>query len=195
MSDPRGYEFVWSVRAPVDEVSTVMADPVEFARWWPSAWREVVEVSAGASNGVGRIVSARTRGRSPLALDWSARCAASGDDGWSWDLYGDLEGSVHVSARAEGERTRVTFAWKVALQKPSLRGVPLAEAVFARDLAWMMARGEESLALELARRASHELQGAPPGPTTPSSLPWTLAVAGAVTAAAGVVGLLLRRRP
>jgi hypothetical protein len=193
MSDAQRYEFRWRVSAHVDEVAAVLAELAEFARWWPAGWSEAVEAAPGAASGVGRIVSVRTRGASPLTLDWSARCVASGGDAWAWDLFGDLEGTLHIRAVADGEGARVTFAWHVALEKPATRGVPLAQRALATDLAWMMARGEESLRLELARRASHEVEGAPPGPRARSALPLTLAGVGVVAAVAGLLGLLLRR--
>lgn len=193
MSEAQRYEFEWRVSAPVDEVAAVLAEVAEFARWWPAGWSEVVEVAPGAASGVGCIVSARTRGASPLTLDWSARCAASGSDAWAWELFGDLEGTLHVRVVAEGAGARVTFAWHVALEKPATRGVPLVERALGADLAWMMAKGEASLRLELARRASHEVQGAPPGPPARTALPLTLAGVGVVAAVAGLVGLLLRR--
>lgn len=195
MSATKRYAYPWALDAPVDEVAAVLAELVDFARWWPSSWIACNEVATGAANGLGRVVSVRTRGRSPETLEWAARCVASEATSWRWQLFGDLEGTLSIDAREEGGRTAVAIVWEVTVEHAELRGSLLGARAFAVDLAWMMARGEASLRLELARRGSDEVNEAPPGPGSTSTLWRTLAGVGVFAAAAGVVGLLLRRRP
>jgi hypothetical protein len=84
--------------------------------------------------------------------------------------------------------------WRVRAAKPLLRYLSfLLRPVFAANHHWAMARGEESLKLELLRRraASDEERAripAPPGPTTTSSVPLLLGLLELVAA----LGLLVR---
>jgi hypothetical protein len=72
--------------------------------------------------------------------------------------------------------TSVTYDWRVAAEKGLLRRLSFfVRPVFAANHRWAMARGEESLRLELARRnAPDEVYRAsvpaPPGPTFPHNL-------------------------
>jgi hypothetical protein len=66
----------------------------------------------------------------------------------------------------------VTYDWRLRAEKPLLRHLSLVlRALFEANHRWAMARGEESLRLELARRnaAEHErhLVPPPPGPADP----------------------------
>ncbi|MFO0651617.1 MAG: hypothetical protein U0326_35675 [Polyangiales bacterium] len=195
MPETKRYAYRWELVAPVDEVSAVLAELVDFARWWPSSWLETTEVATGASSGLGRVVSVRSRGRSPEVFEWAARCVASEATAWTWQLFGDLEGTLRVEVRAEGERTVADVVWEVVVERAELRGSLFGATVFAADLAWMMARGEEALRIELGRRVSDEGHTPPSGPRSDSTLPRTLVTVGIVAAVAGLVGLLLRRRP
>jgi hypothetical protein len=83
-----------------------------------------------------------------------------------------------ISPAAEG--AEVVYDWRIRAEKPLLRSLSfLLKPLFSANHEWAMARGEESLRLELARRraASEEERAripAPPGPT-PGSLPRWLA--------------------
>lgn len=195
MPETKRYAYRWELGAPVDEVSAVLAELVDFARWWPSSWLEATEVATGAASGLGRVVAVRSRGRSPEVFEWAARCVSSEVAAWTWQLFGDLEGTLRIEARAEGQRTVAEVVWEVAVERAELRGSLFGATVFAVDLGWMMARGEEALRIELARRVSDEGHAPPRGPRSTSTLPRTLATVGVVAAVAGLVGLLLRRRP
>ncbi len=194
MTDTKRYAFRWMLRGHLDEVCAVLCEPVDFSRWWPSAWLESVEAAVGDAHGVGRVVSMRTRGRSPEVLSWAARCTAAAPTSWTWQLFGDLEGALTLDAFGEGDHVTVTFTWEVSLEQPALRGSLFGARAFAADLAWMMARGEESLRDELMRRVSDDAIE-PRGRVEPSTLHLTLAGVGLAAAVAGIVGILLRRRP
>lgn len=173
----------------------MLCEPVDFSRWWPSSWLESVEATAGDAHGIGRVLSVRTRGRSPEVHSWAARCITAGPSAWTWRLFGDLEGTLTIEAHQEGDHVAVDFAWEVVVEQPAIRGSLFGARAFAADLSWMMARGEESLRDELARRVSDDAMEPRGRGREPSTLHTTLAGVGLVAAVAGLVGMLLRRRP
>ena len=65
----------------------------------------------------------------------------------------------------------ITYDWRIAATKPLLRiGTPVFRPIFGANHRWAMARGEQSLDLELRRRRARtdaELKAIPepPGPT------------------------------
>lgn len=69
-----------------------------------------------------------------------------------------------------GELVKVTYDWRVRARKPLLRSLSwLLKPPFAANHRWAMARGAESLALELRRRrarteAERVAVPDPPGP-------------------------------
>ena len=71
----------------------------------------------------------------------------------------------------DGEHVDVTYDWRILAEKPLLRyGSVVLRPFFAANHRWAMARGEESLALELRRRrarteAERQAIPAPPGST------------------------------
>ncbi len=83
----------------------------------------------------------------------------------------------------------ITYDWKIRANKPLLRSLSVVlKPIFAANHRWAMARGEESLRLELARRHATTLEERariplPPPPTTTSPalvLLSTVATAGLV---------------
>jgi hypothetical protein len=89
---------------------------------------------------------------------------------------GDLEGVGIWSFVQNGPYVDVTYDWRVKANKPVVRFLSfLLKPVFAANHRWTMARGEESLKLELARRhagTSDEKARipAPRGPLFPHNL-------------------------
>lgn len=72
---------------------------------------------------------------------------------------------------------RNTYDWKITAEKPLLKNFSfIMKPIFSANHHWAMARGEESLAIELARRhaksqADLALIADPPGPTFGFLLP------------------------
>jgi len=63
-----------------------------------------------------------------------------------------------------GEFVDVTYDWRIVAEKPLLRyGSFALRPFFAANHRWAMARGHESLALELRRRRGEKDVPAPPG--------------------------------
>ncbi|MEZ4405753.1 MAG: SRPBCC family protein [Polyangiales bacterium] len=198
------YEFQtkWRVEATPDEVFDILSQPEELPRWWPSVYLAVEELDLGDESGVGRVVRFHTKGWLPYTLDWTARVTEVDRPGRvRLAAYGDLEGEGHWTLTADGAFTDIVYDWKVSALKSLLRsGSFFARPVFERNHQWAMARGEESLKLEiLRRRARNEAERravpAPPPPTADSSLAMLLGAVGAVSAVAAGAAVIWRRRP
>ncbi|MBM3820347.1 MAG: hypothetical protein FJW14_15205 [Acidimicrobiia bacterium] len=66
---------------------------------------------------------------------------------------GDFEGDGRWELTDRGGQTEATYYWTIEANKPLLRYLSfLLRPVFAANHRWAMARGEESLRRELARR-------------------------------------------
>jgi hypothetical protein len=179
------YEFVtrWRVRGTPEEVFRIIDDPPALPRWWPSVYLEVIEREPGDTNGVGKVVDLLTKGWLPYTLRWRLRTLEKvAPTRIVLEAYGDFMGQgVWTFAAAEPVSgkpvTDVTYDWRIRAEKPLLRSLSwLLKPVFSANHRWAMARGEESLKLELLRRRAAdegERSGipAPPPPTKSSSLP------------------------
>jgi hypothetical protein len=202
--DAPEYRFVssWSVLGTPEEVSDVLGDPLELARWWPSVYLDVEPISDGDVRGVGRRVRIRSRGFLPYTLDWELRVTESDRPrGFAVEAEGDLAGRGVWSFEPAGVRTLATYDWRVRAEKPLLRVLsPLFRPILSANHRWAMRRGEESLELELARRrAATPLAKSrvPPPPPPAAASPVFLLGAGALlglTAYALVRGLSTPRR-
>jgi hypothetical protein len=189
------YQFLtrWRVRGRAEDVADLLEDFGELPRWWPAVYLDAREVEPGAS-GVGRLVALHTKGWLPYELHWRARVVENRyPRGFTIDATGDFLGRGVWTFDQDGDHVDITFDWRLRAEKPLLRRLSfLLKPLFAANHRWAMARGEESLALELARRASEPATRAsippPPGPTRTE--PYI------VLGAAGVVlMLLLGKRP
>jgi len=66
------YHFIttWRIAATAEEISAVLGDAPDLARWWPSVYLTVSEIAAGDENGVGKVVDLWTKGFLPYTLRW-----------------------------------------------------------------------------------------------------------------------------
>ena len=163
------YAFLttWRVRANVDEVFDVLSDPLALPRWWPAVYLEVKELKpADGPNGVGRVIGLHTRGRLPYTLRWNFTVLESTrPSGFKLAAHGDFEGTGVWTLAQDGDHVEATYDWRISAEKPLLRyGTFILRPFFAANHRWAMARGEESLALELRRRRGESV-GRPPGAT------------------------------
>ena len=73
------YHFVtvWRIPATPDEIAEILADAPGLARWWPSVYLAVDEVSPGDERGVGKVVDLYTKGFLPYTLRWQFTVTAS----------------------------------------------------------------------------------------------------------------------
>jgi hypothetical protein len=168
------YEFVtvWRVAGSTAEVAAVLRDGRTLPRWWPSVYLDVVPRRAGDVDHVGSVTDLHTTGWLPYTLRWSLTLTEPVTEaGFALSADGDLDGTGRWTFVQEGPDVVITYHWRVSATKPLLRRLSwLLRPVFAANHHWAMARGEESLRLELRRRrATTDAERAavppPPGPT------------------------------
>lgn len=167
------YHFVthWRFPGTVEEVAEILADAPDLTRWWPSVYLDVQETKAGDDEGIGKEVSLYTKGWLPYTLRWQFRVTESNyPQGFAFEAWGDFVGRGAWTLRQDGAWVDVTYDWKLRAEKPLLRRFSfLMRPIFEANHRWAMARGDESLRLELARRTLAEHQRSllppPPGPT------------------------------
>lgn len=180
------YHFIttWHIRATREEISEVLADAAGLARWWPSVYLDVTVREPGDERGVGRVVDLYTKGWLPYTLRWQFRVVESdAPAGFRIEAVGDFVGRGIWTLAVErddadpaGPLTRVIYDRKIAAEKGLLKTLsPIMKPIFGANHRWAMARGEESLALEIRRRhaADPTARAAipqPPGPTFPHNL-------------------------
>jgi len=163
------YRFLtrWRVKATPQEVAEILADAVSLARWWPSVYLEVKELSPGdPRTHVGRVIDLYTKGWLPYTLRWKFTVTESDPPrGFSLRAEGDFEGTGVWTITQDGDDTEATYDWRISAHKPLLRyGSFVMRPIFGANHRWAMARGLESLELELRRRRGEKV-AAPPGPT------------------------------
>jgi hypothetical protein len=169
------YAFLthWRVRGTTKEVSEVLGDALQLPRWWPSVYIEIKELAPGdPQTGVGRLMDLYTKGWLPYTLRWHFTVTeSSSPNGFKLVAAGDFEGTGVWTFKQDGDFVDIEYDWRIAANKPLLRiGTPLFRPIFAANHRWAMARGEESLELELRRRrantdAERQAVPDPPGPT------------------------------
>lgn len=173
MAATNDYHFitVWRVESTIDEVSTILSDAADLVRWWPSVYLEVKVLEPGDERGLGKVVSLYTKGWLPYTLRWSFRVTEIRDDGFTLVASGDFEGRGIWTFEQDGAWVNITYDWKIKAEKPLLRYFSFVmKPLFSANHRWAMAKGEESLKLEIARRhaaSAEELARipAPPQPT------------------------------
>jgi hypothetical protein len=169
------YHFVttWKVAGTAHEVADVLGDPLALVRWWPSVYLKVSELAPGdPQTGVGRVIELHTKGWLPYTLVWRFKVTESrGDKGFSLVAEGDFVGTGVWTLEQKGDIVDVQYDWRIRADKPLLRyGTPIFRPIFGANHRWAMARGEESLRLEMRRRHARTDEErhavpAPPGPT------------------------------
>lgn len=174
------YHFVseWRVQSTVEEVSEILNDALDLPRWWPSVYLEVEELEpAGDADGLGRVIGLCTKGWLPYTLRWKFRITESRHPhGFSLQAFGDFEGTGVWTFRQEGEFVDITYDWRIRADKPMLKALSfMLKPIFSANHRWAMARGLDSLKLEIARRHAATPEEAaripqPPGPTFPHNL-------------------------
>jgi hypothetical protein len=184
------YHFVttWRLAGTREEIAAILGDAAGLARWWPSVYLEVSVPEEGDERGVGKVVELYTKGFLPYTLRWRFRVTRSDPpDGFALAAEGDFVGTgVWTFAEVSGDggptdgagtETLVTYDWRIRAEKGILRDYSVVmKPLFSANHRWAMARGEESLRLEIARRRAASDPAilaaipAPPGPTFPHNL-------------------------
>jgi hypothetical protein len=163
------YHFVtvWRVPGSAREVADILGDADALATWWPSVYIDVAEVRSGGADGRGRVVDLVTKGWLPYTLRWTLSAVEPVTaEGFSIRASGDFVGTGRWTFVQEGPEVEVVYDWRIRVEKPLLRRfTPLLRPAFAANHRWAMARGEESLKLELRRRRGSSDVPDPPLPT------------------------------
>jgi hypothetical protein len=150
------YHFVtvWRVPGTIAEVRAVLSDSASLPRWWPSVYLAVEQRADGDAAGIGRTVDLHTTGWLPYTLRWTLQITETmTDTGFALSATGDLAGTGRWTFRQDGPEVEITYDWRVTATKPLLRRLSwLLRPAFSANHHWAMARGQESLALELRRR-------------------------------------------
>ncbi|HTK30307.1 MAG TPA: hypothetical protein VL309_12175 [Vicinamibacterales bacterium] len=195
---PNDYRFVtrWRVEGTCGEVADVLGNPLSLAVWWPSVYLAVEEIRPPDLHGLGRRVALLTRGWLPYTLRWEFEVVDSRyPHGFTIEADGDFVGRGEWTFTQDGPFVEIVYDWRIRAEKPLLRAwSPVLKPLFEANHRWAMARGEESLRLELLRRraAGTGRQAdipAPPGPVTYAGI---ALVAGAAAVGAGLAYLLMR---
>ena len=155
------YHFItkWRVGATVNEVADVLKDAQDLPRWWPAVYLEVSEVQPGNHDGVGRVVRLHTRGWLPYTLRWEFKVTESRYPyGYTIEAWGDFNGRGVWTFEQDGEFVDIIYDWKISADKPLLKNLSfLLKPVFEANHRWAMAKGEESLKVELVRRRTERV--------------------------------------
>ena len=162
------YHFVtvWRVAGTLEEVKAVLRDGTSLPRWWPSVYLSVRQVEEGAPDGVGATLDLHTKGWLPYTLRWTLRITEPiTDTGFALEATGDLIGTGRWTFEQAGPEVVITYDWRVSASKPLLRRLSwLLRPAFSANHRWAMAKGEESLKLELRRRRAPAAEQVPPPP-------------------------------
>lgn len=185
----------WRVPGTQEEVYDIFANARDLARWWPSVYLDVQVLEHGDVNGKGQVVSLYTKGWLPYTLRWSFRVSeVEKPRGCTLVSNGDFVGRGIWTFEQDGPWVNITYDWKIQAEKPLLRRLSfIFKPIFTANHRWAMAKGKESLLLELARRhaatdAERHRIPEPPRPT--GALP----IVGLISAglvAAGALGYLI----
>jgi hypothetical protein len=169
------YHFVTNWRfedTRIEEVADILEDFGALSRWWPSVYLGVEVERPGGAHALGAVISLFTKGWLPYTLRWRFTVVEERyPRGSTLVASGDFDGRGVWTLIQKGPLADVTYDWSIEAEKPLLRTMtPVLRPIFSANHRWAMARGEESLRLELARRrartdAERSAIPAPPGPT------------------------------
>jgi len=162
---------LWRVPGTIPEVIAVLDDVEALPLWWPSVYLTADLVSSGGDDGVGRVVKLCTKGWLPYTLRWTSTLTEPlTSHGFALAARGDMTGSGRWTFEQDGPEVVLEFEWDISATKPLIRRLDrLIKPLFVTNHRWAMARGEESLRLELRRRRAVAAQvtgiPSPPPPT------------------------------
>jgi hypothetical protein len=154
------YHFIthWSVAGRIEQVYDLIANPVEYPRWWSSVYLETEEISCGDERGVGRRFRLHTKGFLPYTLRWEA-CTIEANRPHRLDIRatGDFNGRGIWILRQNGSLVDVDFDWKLTADKPLIRYLSfLLKPLFSANHRWAMNNGQQRLIRELRNRKCDE---------------------------------------
>lgn len=182
------YHFIthWRVLGGIEQVADILRDAPSLVHWWPSVYLDVTEIAPGNADGIGKVVDLYTTGLLPYTLRWQFEVVeVNYPYGFVINAWGDFTGRGVWTLAQDGPWVNVTYDWRIRADKPILRHLSfILKPIFSANHNWAMAKGEESLRLELDRRQAktdeaRQLIPAPPGPimvSTDAIIFWGLTV-------------------
>src|SRR5262245_17407934 len=196
---PSVYLDVWEVRPP--DQQRLRPEPDGRANHGEAATPSVGNSGwdlSSSGRSVGRRVKLHTKGWLPYTLRWQFEVVEDRyPHGFSLVASGDFDGRGEWTFEQDGAFVDITYDWLVRAEKPLLRKLSfLLKPLFEANHRWAMARGEESLKLELARRraTSPAVRAAIPPPPPPVTYAGVALIAGAAAIAGTMTYFLIRRR-
>jgi hypothetical protein len=172
------YTFLthWRLTAQIEEVAEILNEPLRLPEWWPSVYLNVNEIEPPNEDRVGAVIDLYTKGWLPYTLRWRFRVDENEPPHrFVLSATGDFEGRGVWTLSQEGDSVDVTYDWQVKAKKPLLRRLSfLLKPFFSANHHWAMAKGEESIKLELLRRRARtpeEAAKVPPPP--PATFVWS----------------------
>jgi hypothetical protein len=172
------YHFVtrWEIAEPEATpalVCEILADAERLVDWWPSVYLDVRVTAPGDASGIGKHVELFTKGWLPYTLRWGFDVTENVPPRRiALRATGDFDGAgVWTIEPRAGGGVSVTYDWRIRADKPLLKYFSFAmKPLFSANHRWAMARGEESLRLEIARRTARTAEARarvpPPPPAT-----------------------------
>jgi hypothetical protein len=175
----KSYHFItkWRIEATREEIYRTLEDVEELTRWWCSVYLDLNVLEKGQKGGIGKVVELYTKGFLPYTLRWKFKVTETNfPHGFALEAFGDFVGKGVWTFQQDGKFCDITYDWKIDAEKPLLKRLSfLMKPIFSANHKWAMAKGLESLQLELARkRANTEVERkripAPPAPTFPHNI-------------------------
>jgi hypothetical protein len=171
------YHFIttWHLQSTCEEISEILGNGPDLVRWWPSVYLEVKELEKGEASGVGKVIDLYTKGWLPYTLRWQFRVSqVNSPHGFQLEAWGDFVGRGIWTFEGDNDYVKIIYDWKVQADKPLLRYLSfIMKPIFSANHHWAMAKGEESLKLELARRRAKTPEERAAIPAPPAAT-WTL---------------------
>jgi hypothetical protein len=184
----------WRVRGTPEEAFDVITDAEGLPRWWPAAFTDSLGIQSGDETGEAKVVRLESRGFLPYLLRWHVVAdEVERPTRLVNKVWGDFEGVGTWTLRQSGDWTELDHDWRIQVHMPLVSLLsPIFKPLFTANHRWAMARGEQSLQIEMdRRRANNDLERslieAPPGGVRRST--WGLAFG-----AGALVALMLMRR-
>ncbi len=168
------YHFIthWRMEdTTVQEVTEILSDAVGFVRWWPSVYLDITVLELGDAAGIGKVVKVYSKGWLPYTLRWQFHVSDVSEAGFGLNAEGDFVGRGEWGFKQDGNATILTYDWRIHVDKPLLKALSfMMKPIFSANHHWAMAKGEESLRLELLRRRAKtpEERAAVPPPPPPT---------------------------
>ena len=144
-----GYEFLttWVLEAPRERVWDAIWESERWPQWWRGVER-VVELEAGAEDGVGQLSRYTWRSKLPYELTFDMRTTrVARPHLLEGQASGELAGVGRWRLYEEDGTTAVVYEWNVATTKRWMNLLsPLLRPAFAWNHDWVMGSGGRGLA-------------------------------------------------